>query len=578
MKHRWKTDLLMSSRLQSVVLFCLLAASSYAQVFTEFPRNLQFYARDAEDSAVVPISGSLYTPGYDSIYIKVLRNGVLRKRISHPLSYSGGVARFNFEPKIVAELAEYSLRVHAKNIVDDDSLAGCDSVVAGDVYLIAGQSNAVLCRSDVKWRNEFCRTFGNYNSPFARDTNWAVSVADTNDRNPAVGVWALHLQKKLVDAYKRPICIINGAVGGKTIESMLRTDSDPTKLSTIYGMMLNRVRKAGLAQHAKAIFWYQGESNSGGSYFSSFSTLYNDWKEDYPNVEKVYVFQIRPGCNINREHAQLREVQRTLPRSFPDIRTISTMGIPYHDGCHFTTQGYEIVAERVFSILSRDFYGSTDTMSLDGPNISQAFYTDGSRTEIALIFSPLGSTLSITPDVEIDSVKASMKEYFYLDNQRVNILALTTRRDTLLITLTAPSDADSITYLPDKYYYSTLQFYEGPWIVNERGIGAFSFWRFPIESPQASVRSAAFSEETFAVYPNPITNYATFIISLEKDDNITIELFDLLGRKVKTVVEESLAAGTYKIPFEVESSFNRAMIARLRTSDGLRSVQVMIVR
>jgi serine protease AprX len=123
-----------------------------------------------------------------------------------------------------------------------------------------------------------------------------------------------------------------------------------------------------------------------------------------------------------------------------------------------------------------------------------------------------------------------------------------------------------------------LKFYEGPWIVNERGIGAFSFWRFPIDSPTASVKPIASSEEHFAVYPNPASNYASFIITLEKPDDVTIELYDLLGRKVKTVVEESLAAGTYKIPFQIENYFAQAMIARLRTSDGLQSLQVMTSR
>lgn len=561
-----------------VCIFCLVALVSDAQVFTEFPRHLQFYPRDAEDSAVVPISGMTIIPGYDTFYVEVLRNGVFARRYAQPAVYDGSSASFSLRPKIYAELADYSFRLYAKaNLIANDLLASRDSIVAGDVYLIAGQSNAVLSRGDVTWRNKYCRTFGLYNSQSAGDTNWALSAADTNLLNPAVGVWALNLQKKIVDAYKIPTCFINGAVGGKAIELMQRNDDTPTKLTTIYGMMLYRVQKSGLADHAKAMFWYQGESNNGGSYLYNFTTLRNSWKTDYPNLEKIYVFQIRPGCNVTREHAQLREVQRTLPKTFPDVRTISTVGIPYHDGCHFTTQGYEIVAERVFNAVARDFYGSVDTVSIDGPNIARAFFTTMSRTEIALVFSPLGSQLSITPDIANDSVHASMKEYFFLDGSQAQVLSLMPKVDTLFITLTAPSFASKLTYLPDKYYLGTSIFYEGPWIVNERGVGAFSFWNFPLEAP-ASVAFRSESEEQFAVYPNPAITEAAFNITLTADDDISIELHDLLGRKITTIMESRLAAGSYKIPFVIEPTFSRVMIAHLRSSQGVKSLQFVTAR
>lgn len=561
----------MSSRLLIMAL-CIYGIPALSQVVVEFPRDLQFYPRGKDDSAVVPISGRLAVPGYDSIYLEALRNGALYNRFSAPVKGEGDGAAFEFQPKIRAELAEYSFRLYAKSSTSDDLLASADSIVAGDVYFIAGQSNAILGRGDVKWRDEYCRTFGVYNSPFAADTNWALAAADTNNRNPAVGVWALYLQKQLADTYKTPICIINGAVGGKAIGLMLRNDSKPTNLTTVYGMMLYRALKSGLSQYAKAMFWYQGESNTSSGYETSFATLYEDWKQDYPNLEKIYVFQIRPGCNANREHAALREIQRNLPLSYPNIRTISAMGIPYHDGCHFLTSGYEIIAGRVFQVLARDFYGSADTAGIDGPNIAKAYYTNGLRTEVALVFSPLTSELRITPDTVIGSVTYSMKDYFYLDDTAGMVAALRASGDTLFLTLNAPSDAAWITYLPDKYYSGTQVVYEGPWIVNERGAGAFSFWHFPIQGPAGVERTDIQVAEGFAVYPNPANRFSTFALTLDRDDEVTIELYDLLGRKLSTVLHEPLAAGSYNIPFIIERS-DQALIARLTTSELSRSLK-----
>ena len=112
--------------------------------------------------------------------------------------------------------------------------------------------------------------------------------------------------------------------------------------------------------------------------------------------------------------------------------------------------------------------------------------------------------------------------------------------------------------------------------MNDRNVGAFSFWKFPVENPPASIKKTAPSDQTFAVYQNPVNGYASMLVTLDRPDDISIELYDLLGRKVMTVVEDSLAAGSYKIPFALEPSFNRVLIARLRTSDRMESVQVLV--
>src|SRR5690349_9247159 len=134
----------MLSRLLAVLL-SLVTLTAYAQVsFTELPRPLQLYPRDADDSATVPIRGSVSILGYDSIGVEVYRNNVLRKNVSVRAVYNAGVAEFAFKPRIRAELAEYSFRVYGKTGTIIELLARRDSIVAGDVYLIAGQSNAAL--------------------------------------------------------------------------------------------------------------------------------------------------------------------------------------------------------------------------------------------------------------------------------------------------------------------------------------------------------------------------------------------------------------------------------------------------
>ncbi len=51
-------------------------------------------------------------------------------------------------------------------------------------------------------------------------------------------------------------------------------------------------------------------------------------------------------------------------------------------------------------------------------------------------------------------------------------------------------------------------------------------------------------------YPNPFNPVTTIEYSVPSRSNVTIEIFDILGRKIKTLVDESRAAGEYQITWD----------------------------
>jgi len=55
-------------------------------------------------------------------------------------------------------------------------------------------------------------------------------------------------------------------------------------------------------------------------------------------------------------------------------------------------------------------------------------------------------------------------------------------------------------------------------------------------------------------FPNPFSDYITFTFSLEKESEVTLEIFTALGSKVITLVRESLPAGQHNITWHGESS------------------------
>ncbi len=515
-------------------------------IYTAVPKHLQFYPRDNDDSATVAISGNFPDPGYDSIYLKSFKNGIFTGRVSQPLIYQEGKAPFSFTPRIHAELSEYSFLLGIKSASIDKQIGFRDSIVCGDVILISGQSNSI--NNNLEYTNEFFRTFGSNQASSLADTAWEVSsTAVTFGPGPISGSWGIRLQEDMMNTYQVPTCVINGGVGGTAIALHLPDPLNRMNIGTFYGNMLYRATISGLAAKAKMILWYQGESDVISGYASSFKQLYNAWKQDYPNVQKIYVMQVRPGCTLGFG-ADVRDLLRTLQDSFPNVESVSTMGLPGHDGCHFDSTGYKQLGDQLFRLLARDFYGSSDVAQISSPNIIQAYYTNSAHSQIGLTFTPSETRFVIPSDTTVGGIPASIKDYFYLNDSGEVVKSISTVRNRIFIELIQSSSARLINYLPDKYYNHTSAIYEGPWLENTRGVGAFSFYHVPIvDSAQAGVSvNNDVSPLSLQAYPNPSDGKFKVRYELTQTQDVTITISDLLGRIVATFAKGRLSMGAHE--------------------------------
>ena len=109
----------------------------------------------------------------------------------------------------------------------------------------------------------------------------------------------MELAKLLIEKHNIPVCIINGGSGSSTIEENMLY---PGKISleTSFGRLAYRADQAGLKNQIKSIFYHQGESDASLerslAYADNFDVLNKDWKRVYKGLEKIYLFQIHPGC------------------------------------------------------------------------------------------------------------------------------------------------------------------------------------------------------------------------------------------------------------------------------------------
>jgi hypothetical protein len=82
---------------------------------------------------------------------------------------------------------------------------------------------------------------------------------------------------------------------------------------------------------------------------------------------------------------------------------------------------------------------------------------------------------------------------------------------------------------------------------------------------------------TLTVFPNPLRETATLRFTLDAPQGLTLEVFDVRGRRVQTQVLGMQSAGEQVVPFEAERLPVGAYVLRLRGDDGF-AVQRGVIR
>jgi hypothetical protein len=286
----------------------------------------------------------------------------------------------------------------------------------------------------------------------------------------------MELAKQLVASQQVPVFIINAAVGGTRIDQHQRSAENPTDLTTIYGRMLWRVRQAKLTHGIRAILWHQGENDQGsdgptGGYgWETWQPLFVEmsaaWKQDFPNVQHYYIFQIWPdSCSMGGRHGSgdmLREKQRTLPQLYSNMSIMSTLGIVPPGPCHFPLIGWAEIANLVQPQMERDLYGKVFASTVNPPNLLQAGYVAGKRDEIALQFD------------QPVKWKDELATQFYLDGGKGQVASGSVAGKVLTLKLKEASTATKITYLKE-VGWNQMTLLEGA-----NGIAALTFCDVPL--------------------------------------------------------------------------------------------------
>ncbi|WP_425614517.1 DUF2341 domain-containing protein [Anatilimnocola sp. NA78] len=449
----------------------------------EQPVDNQFFARDGREPNGARYGQLVYVGTLpeeaESVYLRVFADDKLFAEQTSKLTAD---KKYSLAVKLKAGLVKYRTEFGSLSGNQEKILHVASNLVCGDALLIDGQSNAEatdIGKDDPTFTSDWIRSFGSPSGDpnNARLETWGNAVArDRRGGKHQIGYWGMELARQLVEKEQIPICILNGAVGGTRIDTHQRNPADPTDVKTIYGRLLWRVQRAKLTHGIRAVLWHQGENDQGAdgptggfgweTYRQYFVDMSAAWKEDYPNIEQYYVFQIWPkacAMGINGSDNRLREVQRTLPNLYSNLHVMSTLGIQPPGGCHFPPEGYAQFAALISPLIEQHLYKRKFAESITPANLRRAYFTADDQKELTLEFDQ--------PVVWTDNLASQ----FYLDGDAKQVVSGSVNGNRLTLKLNAKSNAKTVTYLDSKNW-SQQNLLKGP-----NGLAALTFCDVPIE-------------------------------------------------------------------------------------------------
>ncbi len=444
----------------------------------EKPAENQFYPRDDKNEGTLYYNGSL-TEVADSVFLKLYAD---EKLIKTERRTPKADKTYAFAVKLKAGLIKYKVEFGTKNGQTETVQQTVNNLVCGDAYLIEGQSNAVStdwAGDKSEYSNEWIRSFGSMGGDVSK--GWGNAVRREGGKWE-IGYWGMDFARRLVESQKLPICIINAAVGGTRIDQHMRNPANPKDETTIYGRMLRRVEQARLTHGIRGVLWHQGEADQGSdgpdggygweTYQQYFVDMSAAWKQDMPNIQHYYLFQIWPNaCSQGgtRESDRLRDLQRRLPRLYSNMSVMSTLGIKPEGTCHYPAEGYVEMARLMTQLVERYNYGKVFDKPVTAPDLNKAYYTSNKKDVIALEFDqPMAWNKSLASE-------------FLIDAERGKVIDGAVSGNVIRLKLASPSAAKTITYLTDRKWNSRNL------LCGQNGIAALTFCEVPLEAAKPRV-------------------------------------------------------------------------------------------
>jgi hypothetical protein len=79
-------------------------------------------------------------------------------------------------------------------------------------------------------------------------------------------------------------------------------------------------------------------------------------------------------------------------------------------------------------------------------------------------------------------------------------------------------------------------------------------------------------------FPNPFNSSTTMEFSLDKPGSVTLTVYDILGREIKTLFNADKTAGKHRILFDASSLPSGVYFYRLRAGDAVETKRMVLLK
>jgi len=266
----------------------------------------------------------------------------------------------------------------------------------GDVYVIAGQSNAAGYGRDVandapEPGAHLLRNNGRWDMaahPLNESTD-TIHIINREVANPGHSPW-LCFAKRLKHRLGIPIGLIQASLGGSPLSSW-----NPCESGELYHSMLETLRNYGYP--IKGVLWYQGCSDGHdplcyNTYLTRFKSFVSRLREDLcvPGLPFLTV-QISRYLGILAEADNveswgiIREAQRQAAKTIDNVYVIPSTDAGLSDAIHISASGNMVLGERMAGVALKHIYNAIGGVEI--PDILEAKKI--SSDSVRLTFGPM---------------------------------------------------------------------------------------------------------------------------------------------------------------------------------------------
>lgn len=379
------------------------------------PVQWQTFQRNATGlgagTASIPVSGTWADGPSGSQIIEASWNGAAYATLATVTAGSG--LSGSYSGTLTGQAAgQGTLTVRFKNLTS--ASASKTFVGVGDVFLVAGQSNAVgfmTANQTYSHATLKAAAYGSTaadlsaNGPWKEGNDPFNSAAGQGSPWPLLATW--HMQDQGV-----PCAFIEAAIGGRALANdpgnatnnpwyWTKYRPDTGAQPAGYAKITAQVTASGV-NSVKGVLWYQGENDADGlvdqpTYLGAFLEFVNNIHADLAGSPKV-IPMLFGGDSLNQFYPPVNLAIAAAANSSPNVLGMPAIWDQTND-LHLTTQGQgQTAANRFWAVIKSELFGGTSGNG-HGPRIVAAQH-NAARTSITVSFDKVLKTgLSLATSV-----------------------------------------------------------------------------------------------------------------------------------------------------------------------------------